>query len=328
VIGSLRRVLRAAPVRIPSTHVGRRLNRRRLLICCYHGIAGPHETHESWLLLPQRIFELHIEHLATHYRCVPLEQGIEECMAGDLRQPTACITFDDGYRNNLTHAYPILRKWNVPATVYVSTTFIGSDTPLWTTRLRLAFEQTANREVNLEAFGLGTVRTSSASISRTANQVCEALKAQPPDVRRDQLDVVEAQLARPKIPEAYRFMTWPEVSELAADGLVSIGAHTLNHEIVRHLSDESLSAEIQGSIDMVAAHIRQPARTFAFPNGRRQDYDERSVRLLKRAGIVGAVTTIPGLNPSSVDRYELRRVVVGGGEPFADFQLQASGILR
>ena len=119
-------------------HVVRRFHRTRLLICCYHGLRENEDPRRDWLLLPQREFARQLRFLRSHYRCIPIDQGVEELRSGTLTANTACVTFDDGYRTTLTIGLPLLQRFKIPATIYLTTGLIGTDKLPWNTELELA----------------------------------------------------------------------------------------------------------------------------------------------------------------------------------------------
>jgi peptidoglycan/xylan/chitin deacetylase (PgdA/CDA1 family) len=323
---TLRSVSRKLGVLAGLPTLGRTINRAKLLVLCYHGVASADDSESSWLQVPRAVFEEHMRYVAEHYDCVHLEEGLSKLSSGVLARPTACVTFDDGYRNNLTEAYPVLERLGVPATVYLSTGLIGTGDTLWTTRLRLAFAQTVDRQLDLTSLQLGILRTPEAD--RLVETICHRLKATGSRERAAALAQIEAQLTPPQVPDAFRFMTWEEVATLARSGLVRIGGHTVNHEIVSRLDDHALRAEIIDSVGAITAHVAQPqrSRTFAYPNGTRGDFDHRAVDVLRECGITSAVTTIHGLNSRATNAYEIRRIVIGGNDSFDSFLLQTAGI--
>jgi peptidoglycan/xylan/chitin deacetylase (PgdA/CDA1 family) len=127
--------------------------------------------------------------------------------------------------------------------------------------------------------------------------------------------------------EAFSLMSWDEVGELERGGTFRFGAHTVDHEIVSRLDDAALERQIRASIEAVARHARQPSRTFAYPNGRRQDFDARAAGIIRAAGGTAAVSTISGLNSARTDPFALRRLTVGADMSFDEFRLRASGLL-
>jgi hypothetical protein len=121
-------------------------------------------------------------------------------------------------------------------------------------------------------------------------------------------------------------MTWDELRELAAEPLVSIGAHTRNHPILSRVNDAQLEDEMAGSKLDVERELGKPVLCFAYPNGRMIDISPESVQL-SRSYFRCAFTSMPGLNSLAQDRHLLKRVGISGSTGVRELELMLSGIL-
>ena len=312
-------------------HLSRRIGRRRLLILCYHGVAaGPlPEGCPAWHHVDVSDFERQIRYIARHYDVLPIDRALDRLDNGSADR-IACVTFDDGYRNNRSVALPVLREAGVPATAYLATGFVATSHVLWTVELEAAFRLSRVPEIELSALGLGA-RTLHTSSSRTAAaaEAIRRLKREGPARRRPLVsDLIDTLGPAPDgILEPFRMLDWSDVAAMDEEGLVSFGAHTVNHEIVSRLDDAELHSEIAGSVAEVGRRVKSISTTFAFPNGSPADFDERSRRVLEEVGARAALSTIEDLNDPAVDRFALRRIVVGRGMDFDRFRLATSGFL-
>jgi peptidoglycan/xylan/chitin deacetylase (PgdA/CDA1 family) len=116
------------------------------------------------------------------------------------------------------------------------------------------------------------------------------------------------------------------VRTLGRTGVVTFGGHTVQHEIVSRLADDEVVREIAGSVAEVRAQVPDAvSATFAYPNGRRIDYDARAAAAVVAAGCTAAMTTIDGLNEPATPPLELRRLVVGGDMSHHEFVAHATG---
>jgi peptidoglycan/xylan/chitin deacetylase (PgdA/CDA1 family) len=311
-------------------HVWRRRNARRLLIVNYHGLRTDSSPRRAWLLVPHSRFVEQLTYLRTHYRVLPLDEALAQLWNGELDEPTAAITFDDGYRNNLTIAGPTLAELELPSTIYLATGLIGTNERLWTTEVDLAFEETQVTSANLNDAGLGTMSLAKASDRRRA---CEAvkdrLKTLADGERGHAVSAIKRALQTETVdgPGDFALMSWAEVQQMGEDGLTTFGGHTVNHVILSRTPNDVLRSEIEGSVRAVRERGRRVTETFAYPNGRRVDFDHRAADVLRALGIRAAVTTIEGLNDRDTDRFALRRVAVGDEMTLADFKLRTSGFL-
>lgn len=307
MIARAKRWLIALLAALGADHLVRWLHRRQLLVVCYHGVTDAAASWRGWWhLVPQPEFERQIAYLSRHYRIVSVDQAIEELRAGRLRTPTACITFDDGYLNNRTVALPILEKLRVPATVFLATGLIGTDRRLWTTRLEWKLRQR------------GRALTAISQLKRVAPAARERALA----ALYEELGTTE-----PDDAAAFGMMDWSDVRAMEATGLISFGAHTVNHEILTPLTEAEQQREVAGSLDALSGRVVARSGTFAYPNGEARDFDARSIAALRRAGVTAAFSTIEGLNDRETDVYALRRVLVGGDTSFNQFRIMTSGLI-
>jgi peptidoglycan/xylan/chitin deacetylase (PgdA/CDA1 family) len=256
--------------------------------------------------LSTEVFERQMAFVARAYVVLSVEELAERMRRGALPRNALAITFDDGYRDNLTHAAPILARYGLAATVFLVTGAIASGEPIWFDRLALAFKGTRVGlwssvwgeaiAVESESERLAALRESLRRFKRLAN-----------DDRRRAVDhTLETLGVEDERPVRGLMMTWDEVHALEGLG-VTIGAHTVSHPILAQLETEEARAEIVESGRMIAAACGRPPRAFAYPNGRHEDYGPRVATLVREAGFTCAVTTTFGVNSLMTSPYELRR---------------------
>jgi peptidoglycan/xylan/chitin deacetylase (PgdA/CDA1 family) len=210
------------------------------------------------------------------------------------------LTFDDGYRETLTHAAPILARHGVPATIYLTTGYVGTPETPWYDLLALGLKTTRRDAVSLAAhqtLALG----STAERLRALEATLRHMKGLPDCERRRLVDRLVHDLD-PVAPEDRKrlMLSWDEVDALRGLGF-AIGAHTVHHPILSRLQPEAAWGEIHGSKVTIEKKLGMPVRGFA------DDYTPETVALVERAGFGCAVTTRRGLNTSRTPRFELRR---------------------
>ena len=256
--------------------------------------------------LSTAVFAARMEHIAKHYVVFTVEDLVERLQQGRLPRKALALTFDDGYQDNLTHAAPILARYGLPATIFLTTGYIGTQRVLWFDRLALALKATTCPEVGL-AEGLVVSLRSKADRVRALQAALAHLKQIPDGERRRGLDQLLSQLgAGPGDAPKRLMLTWEEVDALRGLGF-SIGAHTVSHPILSRLSADEAWEEINGSKLAIEKAIGTPPRAFAYPNGGSEHYNEAITRLVRQAGFTCAVTTRRGRNTSTTPRLELRR---------------------
>jgi peptidoglycan/xylan/chitin deacetylase (PgdA/CDA1 family) len=231
------------------------------------------------------------------FETVSLDAAVER-IAGHApgRRPFACFTFDDGYRDNLTHAYPILKRHSVPFAIYVPTEFPEGRGELWW----LVLEQIILRSPSVIVQMGGTVRTFSCATTAERHAAYDAiywwLRALPEDRARQVIRELAAG-ANVDIATLCRdlIMSWDEIRHLAADPLVTIGAHTQRHFAVARLTASDARAEIAGSVARVEAELGRRCHHFSFPYGDEASAAERDFEIAASLGLASAVTTRKGV---------------------------------
>ena len=179
-----------------------------------------------------------------------------------LRAPVTgryvCVTFDDGYRDNLVSAAPVLSEFGIPATIYVPSRIIDGAVPFhW-------YEES------------------------------------PPA------------------------LSWDEISELVAGGLIDVQSHTRTHPLLPQVDDARSYEEIAGSKREIEAHVPYALTSFCYPAGL---YGPREVEYVREAGYTAAVTTNPGVNAGAGDLLELRRTLIYGADDRRMFGAKLDGVL-
>jgi len=262
--------------------------------------------------VPTAVFAARIAHIARHYRVLAVEDLVERVRQGTAPRNALALTFDDGYRDNLTHAAPILAQHGLPATIFLATGYIGTPDVPWFDRVALAFKLSRNGEVTLPGCQSLQLKTEGDRLAGL-ELALGWLKALPDEERRRAVERLVADLRPRRLGQPKRVMlTWEEVDALRGLGF-SIGAHTVTHPILSRVAPERAREEIQGSKDAIERILGVPVRAFAYPNGGPEDYSSTTVRLVQECGFTCAVSTRRGLNGPGVPAFELRR-----GGPWED----------
>lgn len=302
---------------------------QNVAVLMYHGVTLEPLPFFNWCFLLQDEFRRQMAYLKEHVDVVPLEQALEFCRSAEQpKRPMACITFDDGYRNNFDVAFPVLREFGFPATVFLATSFVDTQEVMWDSRLFLALART---DVSELVWGGATYRVQRPDEKAGSyHQLCQALKQLPQDQLLEAIDGLVHQLvpgggadeSRRGVFEDARFqmLTRGMIHEMRDSGLIEFGAHTHRHAILAQLDEAAQRREVETSMAMIAELTGKPCSSFAYPNGQPSDYTETSKRILEEHGIDLAVTTVPGrLDPDSPP-LELPRYGVGGDLSYATFQ--------
>ncbi|WP_406814335.1 polysaccharide deacetylase family protein [Mycobacterium sp. M23085] len=306
----------------------RRRHRGALAIVMFHGVEDQPLSPPCWHVNGAALYRRQLEYVAEHFNVLPLEVALANLAAGTLPPRALAITFDDGTRNLLTHALPVLRDLNLPAAVFLATGPIGTAETLWPDRLWLAIARSNATEIDLSALGLGS-RSLDGSTSRGRVYVAavEALKNVADAERIAVLDDILGALGQRGDGDAgpFRMLTWDEARELAGDPLMTLYPHTVTHPILARCGDDKVEREIADSCAALEREIGRTPTVFAYPNGRPQDFDSRAKDALRRRGVRWALSTAPGFADRRCDPLALPRLAVGSNASFDYFRLTVSG---
>lgn len=310
----------------------RSLNRRNALILMYHGLTEDPRPDE-WTQVSCEEFERQARLLSRHYRVVHLRDLVEALAAGKPESRLAAITFDDGYRSVATLAAPILERLGLPATLFLTSEFPTTDPTeirlMWPDRLRLRLASLDGPRVDLSGFDLGSHDLSSPKQRRrSAHALSAALKTVPSrtkDAVLAHLDALPAKGPVPAVPVEVLPMTWAQAGALAKSRLWRIGGHTRTHPILSRHDRDLLEVEIVGGKADLEARLGLRIEEFAYPNGRRQDYDDDAVAIVRRT-FRCATTTVHGLNAAGADPMLLKRIGIGNRDSGSRFLDLARGL--
>jgi peptidoglycan/xylan/chitin deacetylase (PgdA/CDA1 family) len=215
----------------------------------------------------------------------------------DFRRRFVCFTFDDGYRDNLRYALPILKKYQAPFALYIPTSFPDRLGELWW----LTLEHVIARHRRIALVMDGQDRRYDCDSPETKYQLYEHVYwwlrslASEDDLRRAVRDLA----TRYGVDDAALCdalcMTWDEIGEIAADPLATIGAHTVNHVMLRKASDDAARREMQQSANVIEAALGKRPAHFSYPVGDRTSAGPREFKIAAELGFKSAVTTRPGV---------------------------------
>ena len=228
---------------------------------------------------------------------ISLDELHRRLTQGDFKHRFVCLTFDDGYRDTLKYAYPILKAAEMPFAVYVATSFPDRLGELWWLALEAVIAR--NSRVGLvidgknQAFDCGSLEEKRALYEELYWWLRR--RPQQSEVR----DVVRDLAARYSVDIAAfckeLCMDWQELAQLAADPLVTIGAHTVNHPMLAKLPEKSARSEMELSRSVIEAALGARPQHLAYPFGDPTSAGPREFALAPELGFKTAVTTRPGV---------------------------------
>ena len=288
------------------------------LILMYHRVVEPEKTGlllEEGMYVTPKTFESHILYLKNYFKMSSLKEFIsQQKVDSESTSPPRCIlTFDDGWSDFFTNAFPLLKKHQVPATVFLPTGFIGSENWFWTDRVAHLIRE-GDDAIRLGLMSRDIPNPLSLQLSQLQGSPHTRLEKAIRILKACSLDSIETTIS--DLSEAWgiranppgrAFLSWEEVEELSRSGFVEFGSHTVSHQILPTLDDETVRHELDSSRNELISRraVNQDFIPFCYPNG---SMDERIERMVREAGYGAAVTTMSGWNPDEADPFTLKRV--------------------
>ena len=287
--------------------LSQRLARRQRVqrVVMLHGVGGPD--------LLVRDFEILLRWMQSHYRLVSLDTLLENLASGKSADGEVALTFDDGLRNHLRHAYPVLKRLGIPATYFVCPGLIESGRWLWNHEARARLNRMDAR-----------TRTSVANLAGAPQDAVEPIIDWMKTLTPDKRQAVEQRIRdaspdfAPTSDESDRFdpLAWSDFAQLDP-ALITIGSHTMSHPILPTIDDASLRRELHESRALLEARLRRTVDLFCYPNG---SCDAR-VRAMARQAYRAAVTTQEGHVLAGVDPIAIPRIPVSSHLPLLAWRM-------
>jgi len=253
------------------------------------------------IILSEKSFAAVLEHLAARYRLLTLE----EFMAGQWPRndaPPVLLTFDDGWQDNYTTAFPALKRAGVPATIFLATDYVGSGKTFWIEQLLRVCKDAQRRGQILRQAG------SDGLDQRSIVELVEQLKRMSSAQRDEVLKRLGCEVNAPANGDA--LMSWEQVREMAAAG-ISFASHTASHPLLTYEDDARVRQELVRSREALQSVLVGKVHALAYPNG---DQNPRVRKLAQDAGYEAAFTTEQRWAAAGDDRMALPRMLLHDGK--------------
>jgi peptidoglycan/xylan/chitin deacetylase (PgdA/CDA1 family) len=316
--------------------IAHQLSPNFLTVLNYHRIDDPFrsgfDTFCSNVSATPADFANQMDYVANRYNVI---SGVElaDCVKKRRKLPphAAMITFDDGYYDNYSNAYPILKARNLPAIIFLATDYIGEQKPFYWDLIAYGFHHTKKTQADFPQLGLQSwvddnsrnkaMQNWIAVLKRLTETEKQALVEKLPGI----LDV-----SVPADAFANLMMSWPHARELSENG-IEMGGHTASHPILTRISPDDASAELVRSKQRIEEAIGKRALSFAYPNGQSEDFNADLMDRVRDVGFDIAFTLLSGPTRYSTvmkDPFAIRRIFLTYKDSFPRFVAKLTGFGR
>jgi peptidoglycan/xylan/chitin deacetylase (PgdA/CDA1 family)/CelD/BcsL family acetyltransferase involved in cellulose biosynthesis len=272
--------------------------------------------------LPVEEFRRQMEYIAKNFHVVTLNDIAEGRIGNEKSKYSVAITFDDGYRDNFTSAFPILKELGIPATIYLATGYVGTSRIPWYDEICLAFKLTVRTQFQPARTDApaGSMTTQAERLA-LLDRVLDWLRELDDETRRQAMPEIFRALGVPASLALPNYMLgWDEIKQMKAHN-IEFGAHTVSHPVLSRTSGRQLQEEISASKKTIEQKLKTEVRHFAYPFGRNAHFSSEAKHFVEQCGFKTAVTTEYGFNAPGNDLLALKRFTPWGHD-LASFILQ------
>lgn len=214
------------------------------------------------------------------------------------------ITFDDGYKDNYTKAFPVLEKHNVTACFFIATSLIGNQKLPWWDRIAYNYRQNQFKSIKLSCWPNAIVFN--GDDREYVRNILAAAKASSRSIEEQMNELEQQHPIAGELPNQ-EFLSWQDLNEMISCGM-DVGAHSHNHEILANLSQDEIIFELTHSKKLIEQNLPYKVVSFSYPVGSQGTYNEQVTNELVSCGYDIAFNFRPGINVSiNNNRYDLRR---------------------
>jgi len=299
--------------------------REEVTILFYHRIIDYNDKqllNPSLLSSNPRNFEKQMKYLSKNYNVISFDDLIKwKKNKKNLPKKSVIITFDDGYKDNYLNAYPILRKYKLPAMIALTTGHIDNDELFWWDKVAYMINNSKVKNVDVVGFSeilfedkLNTIRL----VEKKVKNMDEDLKNQVIENLRKKLKV--------KLPKQKNlFLSWKEIKEMSNNN-ISFCAHTVTHPILTRVSLTQAKKEILNSRINIEKKIKKKINVFTYPNGGKKDMSKDIDDFLKEKDFEYCLSTMYGTNNLKKDMFRLKRVGINKDDDLNLFKIKIMGL--
>jgi len=288
------------------------------VILRYHSIKKNPEIHEKEIDLSimhsEDEFQQHMEYLARHANVVTMDE-IAQAFDSNKKLPSGSIavTFDDGFKDNFEVARPIMNRFGIRSTIYVTTDYIKNGKTPWFVRLRYSFLNSENKEWTDNMENKTYLLDGADQAKKAFSKVCDYCCVLSDSEQEDYIRSIEKELCVPELSTDNMVMTFEDLRVLQSDGH-TIGSHTISHPNLAYLNDKEIRYEMEESKKILESELKTDVVHFSYPNPALQpNWSNATTDICSQLKFKTAVLSEPGVVRREDNPLLLKRMHVPGG---------------
>lgn len=309
----------------------------KVAVLTYHRICN---KNDDWSLnpLPVKSFKEHLKFLTNSYNIISLDDLVDLMTKKEpIHEKTVVLTFDDGYKDNYINAYPLLRKYEIPATIFLTSKLIGSGELVWADKVGYIIYNSSIDQIKIDELGeysLGSKFEKYQTFSDIKRKLVNRTELEKSSFIDKLANLCQVEI--PKDAGCELMLSWDEVREMNENN-IDFGAHTINHPVLPKLTPKEAKWEILESKKVLEENLQKKVTHFSYPYG---TFNQDVVNIIRELNFKSAVTLNQNLiNTKKDDLYTLSRMdgfadlnflklfLSGYGKYFYDFVKLKSRIL-
>ena len=277
------------------------------------------------ITVDRHTFEMQMNYIKKRYNVIPLAELSEAFEKFHLfAKPSLVITFDDGYHDNYKNAFPVLSEYGLPATIFITTDYIGSAKVLWWNIFDFLIQ---NRPEQIAVL-LGLDKPGKAGKLEKKIWIKELKKFSSNEENIKKVLSLAKNLDGDEAYQTFKGQTMLKIEEIKKmeTSNIDFEIHGLSHQNLAGLDSDSQQKEILDSMERLKDILQKPVTLFAYSLGHPKSFTSETKRILAQAGIRYAAVNWRGLNNSETDRYEIKRIIAQPMPLFA-FKVRLSALM-
>lgn len=300
-------------------------------IVMYHGVIDNKSNLKCWWQIKESDFKEQIHYIKKNFNVISIDELNELIIKKKQSSKNTCVlTFDDGYNSFMTKVLPILEYYKLPSTVYISPGVAQKQKMIWTDELFSGIYQSSKSNLDLSDIELGKWDIESKNRkSLAAHSIVSLLKNMPIKKKNNLINEIYCKLdfsveqTKYQNDQPFKLLLREEIEKISKSPLVTIGSHSMNHEILPRLSKVQIERELNESKTILEDWINKPIKHFSYPDGK---FNSEIASMVEKCGYQTA--TRIGLGRFNADKpFELSRLGTGAWDELADFKAMINGAI-